>query len=127
MRMEVHGLAELAAGVRKLAGNIEQAVPPAFERVADHAAGTVQGRLPRRTGRLAATVHADQTSDGATLSMGEGVRYAQFVEYGGRGHPHSSQGNYLYPAAQAAEPLLVQAGERVVTNEIGAMTWPSPG
>jgi Bacteriophage HK97-gp10, putative tail-component len=124
--MEVHGLAELAAGARKLAGNIEQAVPPAFQSVADHAAGSVRGRLPRRTGRLAASVHADQTAHGADLSMGEGVPYAQFVEYGGRGHPHSASGNYLYPAAQSAQPLLVSAAERVASREIGAMTWPSP-
>ena len=45
-------------------------------------------------------------------SMGEGVEYADYVEYGGRGHPHSSQGNYLGPAALDAEPAVVAAGER---------------
>ena len=58
--------------------------------------------------------------------MGEGVPYAQFVEYGGRGHPHSAQGNYLYPAAMDAEPALVAAGEDAAETEIGSMSWPTP-
>jgi phage gpG-like protein len=124
--VEVKGGPELAAGSRRLAGNIEQSAPRAFARVADKVAGQVKGRVPRRTGRLAASVTGDITGRGASVSMGAGVPYAQYVEYGGRGHPHSTQGNYLYPAAIDAGPQLRAAGERAAEDEIGRMNWPRP-
>jgi Bacteriophage HK97-gp10, putative tail-component len=122
--VQVRGFAELAAGTRILAGHIDHAVPAAFLGVADQVAGQVN--VPRRTGALAASVEGRETGDGASVLMGDGVPYAQFVEYGGRGHPHSPQGNYLYPAAIEAEALLVTAGEKVAEQEIGRMRWPTP-
>jgi Bacteriophage HK97-gp10, putative tail-component len=125
-RVEIRGADELAAGTRKLAGNIEQAARDEFTSVADQVASQVRGRLPKRSGRLAGSVRGQPIADGGSVTMGEGVRYAEFVEYGGRGHPHSATGNYLYPTAMAAEPLLVAAGEKVAVQEIGAMHWPTP-
>ena len=126
IRTEIRGVDELAAGTRKLAGNIEEAAPEAFADVADDVAATVAGEVPKLTGALAASVTPGVQGEGAVVRMGDGVPYARFVEYGGRGHPHSAQGNYLYPAAQDAEPLLIQAGERMAAKEIGAMSWPTP-
>lgn len=82
--------------------------------------------VPRRTGALARSVAVEETATGARLTMGEGLRYAPFVEYGGRGHPSSARGNYLYPAAMAAEPNLVTAAEQAARKQIGAMSWPRP-
>lgn len=121
--VEIKGVDELEAGIHDLAGGIAKKVPKAFEKVAAQAAPKVE--VPRRTGRLAGSVKAAPAPAGASLSMGAGVPYARFVEYGGRGFPHSAQGNYLYPAAHDAEPELVQAGERVAHDEIGAVNWPS--
>jgi hypothetical protein len=120
----VRGFPELAQGTRILAGNIAEATPPAFLGVADQVAGQVN--VPRLTGALAGSVEGRQTEDGASVVMGDGVPYAQFVEFGGRGHPHSPTGNYLYPAAIEAEALLVTAGEQVAEQEIGRMRWPTP-
>jgi Bacteriophage HK97-gp10, putative tail-component len=122
--VEVRGLAELAQGSRILAGNIAEAAPHAFLGVADQVAGQVN--VPRRTGRLAGSVEGRQEAGGASVGMGDGVPYARFVEFGGRGHPHSPTGNYLYPAAIEAESLLVAAAERSANDEIGRMRWPSP-
>ena len=124
--VRVLGYPELAAGSAILAKRIDEAANQEFKRVADRVARQVSGRVPRRTGRLVGSVHAALKQDGASVTMGEGVPYAGFVEYGGRGHPHSPQGNYLYPAALEAEPLLVDAAERAATEEIGAMSWPTP-
>lgn len=126
IRIAVHGLAELAAGTRTLAGNIEEAAGREFLGVADQAAGRARGALPHRTGRTAASVTADHGHDGALVRMGDGVPYAQYEEYGGRGFPHSPTGNYLYPTAMSMEPVLIAAATRVATKEIGAMHWPSP-
>jgi phage gpG-like protein len=124
-RVEVLGYAELAAGSKTLFRRIGEAAPDAFEEVADKVARDVDP--PRRTGDLASSVKASREGDSALVSMGEGVPYARFVEYGGRGHPHSALGNYLNPAALDAEPLVVAAGEEAAEDEIGGMSWPSPG
>jgi Bacteriophage HK97-gp10, putative tail-component len=126
VEIRVRGVDELAAGMHTLAGRIDDAAPRELKAAADQTAGRVQASLPRRTGRLAASVSSDTISRGASVSMGDGVPYARYVEFGGRGFPHSVSGNYLYPAAQAAEPLVVAAAERAANREIGAMDWPSP-
>lgn len=124
--VRLRGTAELAAGTRKLAGNIDDAASSDFGRVADEIASQVSGSVPRRTGLLASSAVGEPSAGGASVSMGQGVPYAQYVEYGGRGHPHSAQGNYLYPAAIDAGPRLQAAGEGTARSEIARMTWPSP-
>jgi hypothetical protein len=124
--VEVRGIDELNAGTRTLFRRIGEAAPAAFENVAERVADQVRGSVPHRTGRLAGSVEAQQTRDGAQVGMGQGIRYAVFVEYGGRGFPHSSTGNYLYPVATDAGPYLQDAGEKVAAAQIGAMHWPSP-
>ncbi|HKE76624.1 MAG TPA: HK97 gp10 family phage protein [Acidimicrobiales bacterium] len=119
-------MAELAAGMKMLEGRIDRRAPEEFAHVAQDVAGDVRSTVPRLTGRLAGTVSVDRSRDGASITMGNGVPYAQFVEYGGRGHPRSAQGNYLYPAAMDAGPRLQDAGEQAARREIGAMSWPSP-
>jgi hypothetical protein len=126
VRVEVHGYAELAAGIAILASHIEDAAGKEFLGVADQAAAKTRGSLHRRTGRTAGSVEASEAHGGALVRMGDGVPYAQFEEYGGRGWPHSPTGNFLYPAAMTMEPLLVAAAERTADREIGQMHWPSP-
>ena len=118
--VQFEGVDELVAGIHKLAAGVEDNAPTEFARVADEIANRVRGSVPRRTGALAASVQARREGKGAAVRMGDGVRYAQFVEYGGRGFPHNPQGNYLTPAAKDATPQLVAAGTRVVNKEIGA-------
>ena len=120
--VRVRGFAELAAGTAILARKIEDGAGQAFASVADR----VPVPVPRRTGALAGSVGPYQGGEGSGLTMGAGIRYAGFVEYGGRGHPSSAQGNYLYPAAMAAEPLLAAAGAVAAQKEIGGMRWPRP-
>ena len=124
-KTEVLGFRELLSGSRTLFRRIGEAAPEAFQDVAERVARSVDP--PRRTGDLASSVEGKRERGGALVSMGDGIRYARFVEYGGRGHPHSSLGSYLYPVAMGAEPELVEAGEQVAEDEIGGMRWPSPG
>ena len=125
VRVEVRGYPELAAGTLELAHNIEQASRASFQTVADHAAQATRGRLHHRTGRTAASVVATQTDDGATVGMGDGVPYAQYEEYGGRGWPHTPTGNFLYPSAMSMAPLLDAVAAKTAEQEIGEMSWPA--
>lgn len=122
--VRVHGYPELAAGTVMLAGRIQEEATSRFGMVADQVAGQVNP--PRRTGLLAGSVQGSEQGDRAIVAMGEGVDYAPFVEFGGRGHTHNPAGNYLYPTALAAEPLLVVAGTVAAETEIRSMAWPSP-
>jgi hypothetical protein len=126
VRTRVRGVRELTAGVHKLAGKIAVGSRDDFQRVADQVAAQVRATVPKNTGLLASTVVGRSSGQGASVSMGAGTRYAQYVEFGGRGHPKNSDGNYLYPAARAAGPLLEEAGEKAANQEIGNMSWPSP-
>lgn len=123
----VRGFAELKAGTVILAGHIEDGAGREFLGVAEQAANLTRGSLHKRTGQTAASVDARAGGKGTDLvSMGDGVAYAQYEEYGGRGWPSSPTGNFLYPAAHSMEPVLIAAAERVARREIGAMSWPTP-
>jgi hypothetical protein len=125
--VEVRGMAELAEGSRELASRITDGAGKAFLGVADQAASVVRGRVHTDTGATASSVTARASGGGALVSMGDGVPYAVYEEYGGRGWPHSPTGNFLYPAAyEDAQPLLVAAATRDVERQIGGMQWPAP-
>jgi hypothetical protein len=127
VRVEVRGFAELAAGSEQLAANIERASNDAFLAVAEESARRTRSALHHDTGRTAASVVTRQTPEGAVVGYGDGVPYAQYEEYGGRGWPRSPNGNFLYPSAYlGAERQLIEAGMRTADKEIGAMNWPSP-
>lgn len=125
--VEVRGLPQLARGTAVLADRIEDGARAAFLRAADQAATLVRGRVPRRSGRLAASVRADQLDDGASVGMGgSGVPYAGWIEFGGtRGRPYMPGGRYLVPVTEEAGPLLRTAGEAAARDEIRRMTWPA--
>lgn len=126
IRTRILGERQLVAGSRTLFGRIAREAPESFERFADDVAGQVRDRLPHRTGRLAARTRARRRGHSALIRMGDGVRYAPFVEYGGRGFRHSARGNFLGPAADAAEPRLVEVAEEVAHDQVGGMHWPNP-
>lgn len=124
--IEVHGVAELERGARRLFANVEEAAPGAFRSVADQVATVVRARVPRRSGRLAGSVMADHDREGAAVGFDGRVPYAGWIEFGGtRGRPYVPTGRYLYPTASdiAPDPLR-RAGERAVEGEIRRMTWP---
>lgn len=124
--VKVHGYPELARGSLRLADNIDRAAQEAFGVVADRAAIMVRGRVPKRTGRLASSVHGQDTEHGAQVGMGDGVPYAGWIEYGGgHGRPYIAAGRYLNPTAQDQEPTLVRSAETVARQEIGRMRWPT--
>ena len=127
VEVEVHGVAELAAGSRRLAKNIAESAPHALLEAAGRAATAARGRAPRVSGRLASSVHTGASRDAAWVGFGDGVPYAGWIEFGGtRGRPYVPQGRYLYPAAKDTEQQVIQAAERAADTEIGAMHWPSP-
>jgi phage gpG-like protein len=124
--VEVHGVREFQRGARRLAQNIDDRADTAFKSVADQTATMVRSRVPRRTGRLAASLSGDHADHGATV--GYDLIYAGPVDYGGwpPGRPYVAEGRYLYPTALEARDLLKRAGEAAAEHEIRSMLWPKP-
>jgi phage gpG-like protein len=126
-KITVVGFDELASGSKRLFGKIGDRAVKDFERIAGQQAGTVRGRVPRETGRLAGSVTSFREGERAIVGMGDGVPYAGWIEFGGtRGRPYLPQGRYLFPVVSGAEPQVVAAGTRAADREIGGFQWKTP-
>jgi hypothetical protein len=123
----LHGYRELAAGSEVLARRIGARAGRDMQPVAEDVRRRVAGRVPRRSGRLAASVETEAVQGGVGVSYSGAVPYDGWIDFGGtRGRPYAASGRYLYPTALDAGPRLQDACERGATMEIGAMTWPTP-
>ncbi len=118
VKVKVRGLAELQAALPRFANRVDQQMTQTERWAADQAAQKARSNVPRRTGYLAASTSAS----GHTASMD--APYATFVEFGGRGHPHTSSGNVLGPAAEETEPVYQQRAELDTNNVIRGFSWP---
>ena len=104
VKVEVLGLDELADGSKALVARIRNAAPAEFEHVAEAVARVVRSRVPVLTGRLQSSVEVDTTGRTVQVSMGGGVPYAGWIEFGGTRPDGSTRqyigsGRYLFPAA----------------------------
>jgi hypothetical protein len=125
--VEIRGVRELRRGMRQLAGDIDDGAKTAFKATADQTATLVRSRVPKRSGRLAASVAGEAHARGATVAMGQGVPYAGWIEFGGgHGRPYVATGRYLNPTALQAAPAFQRAGEAAAKQQIRGMRWPTP-
>jgi hypothetical protein len=127
--VKVKGIRQLESGAARLFDNIDQAADDeACEATAGQTAATVRARVPRLTGRLAASVReTSRVGGGHSVQMGAGLPYARWIEYGGgRGRPYRARGRYLYPTAKRTERALRKHAEQVCKREIRSMRWPKP-
>jgi len=129
IEVKVKGIRQLSQGARQLAINIAQATSEqAVKATAEQTAATVRARVPRRSGRLAASVRSQRGEPGrGSVTMGAGLPYARWIEYGGgRGRPYRARGRYVYPTAKRTERAFRKHCEIVTQNEIRGMRWPTP-
>jgi len=99
-------------------------VDPIARDACNDVAGTIatdtRGRVPRRSGRLAASVSRVPDPDGARVVMS--APYAGWIEYGGtRGRPYVADGRYLGAAARGADRKIAAQAERDLERE--ARAW----
>lgn len=123
--VKIKGIRELDSGMRRLASNILEAVPrDAVKPTADQSAATTRNRVPKRTGRLAASVHVAERDGVAQVQMGGGLPYARWIEYGGgHGRPFRKSGRYVLPVARRTARSLKKYAEAAVDREIKGMHW----
>jgi hypothetical protein len=123
-RVDVDGLEDAERDFRRWADQLG----PAVTEQARAFAGRVAGRVhpPVLTGALASSVDVETLvgEEGIGISIGDGLPYAGWIEFGGsRGRPSVPEGRYLYPAAMAAEDEWHELGEHVAEQTIERFSW----
>jgi hypothetical protein len=119
--------ADMRRWADQLGPEVAKRAGPFAERVAD----IVRGRVPHLTGQLASSVDAidadEDQAHGVGVSLGDGVAYAGWIEFGGtRGRPYVPNGRYLYPTAQeAAEEWATLAGD-AANDTVSRFSWSTP-
>jgi Bacteriophage HK97-gp10, putative tail-component len=128
--IKVKGVRQLEAGAARLFENIERAeATDAVHPTAEQTAATIRSRVPRRTGRLAHSVRVIDAPgrSRSQVSMGAGLEYARWIEYGGgRGRPYRKSGRYVLPTARRTARAFRKHAEQVCSQQIGKMRWPAP-
>jgi len=72
--------ARFVADMRRFGAGMERVANTEPARAAANTAGKLRQRLPRRTGRLAGSVHTTDETGGAGVSYGAGVPYARYID-----------------------------------------------
>lgn len=71
---------ELIAAVHRLAGALDAGGKSGAQTEAERTAAAIARNVPRRTGRLAATVATVAERDGYAVTYGGGLPYAGYIE-----------------------------------------------
>lgn len=115
--------ADLRRWADQLPGEFDKAIVPFVDRLAEQ----VRSVVPRLSGQLAGSVTSSALADGVGLSMGDGLAYAGWIEFGGtRGRPYVPEGRYVYPTALASVPDLEEFASDAAADTVREFSWSTP-
>lgn len=126
-RVELVGLRQAFNDMQRWAAQLGPAVELGTEQLARTIAAQTAAKVPRVSGTLAASVDVEEEPNGAGVSIGDGVPYAGWIEFGGsRGRPLVPEGRYLYPTALAAEPAFTKLADEIAETTARSYPWSTP-
>lgn len=104
--IRVTGLAEFNAQLRKISADLPKALRVAMNRAADVVVGYAVPRIPRRTGKAAASLRPASTRTAVRVAGGSSIApYYPWLDFGGSVGPGRSvrrpfykDGRYIYKA-----------------------------
>lgn len=115
---------EAMEDMRRWASQVAPAVAHAADPFAARVVDAVAGKVPYLSGQLAGSVESSSDDEGVEVSMGDGVDYAGWIEFGGtRGRPYVPDGRYLYPTALAAQDEFATVAGDAATDTAGRFAW----
>lgn len=115
--------ADLKRWADQLAADVNKAAAPLGARIV----GIVRGKVPRLTGQLAGSVEATADDAGVELSIGAGLDYAGWIEFGGsHGRPYIPEGRYLYPSVEEASDEFQQTAASAADDSASRFQWSTP-
>jgi len=118
----VHGVPELADQLDQLGEDMHAAAEQEFGRTADRLADIVAGRVPVVSGAMAASVEGVERAAGAAVTMGDGLEYVGWVEFGGsRGRAYYPEGRYMMPTVDEHQADIEEAAHRAAESAIERM------
>ena len=128
VEIKIKGIRQLETGARRLFANIETAEPrDAIAPTVNQVTQTVASRVPVKSGALKGTVRGHMDGHVGRATMGAGLPYARWIEFGGgRGRPYRARGRFLYPTAKRTERAFRKHAANVCSQQIGRMSWPTP-
>lgn len=118
-KVEITGLKEFNKGLRAMDTGLPKATRLALNDAVAIVIGFARSRIPRRTGRAAASLTARSTRTSARVAAGgRKAPYYPWLDFGGKtpGHhasrPYYREGRYLYPALRIKRDEFTAAMER---------------
>jgi hypothetical protein len=122
--VEFVGAAEAMEDLRRWGDQLGPAVAKAAAPFAQRVADMVANRVPVVSGALASSVEASDEDEGAGVTLGEGLAYAGWVEFGGsRGRPLVPEGRFLYPTALEAADEFAALAADVADETARSFPW----
>jgi len=119
-RVEVLGVPALKRNFAACAREVERETADATARSAAKIRAATASEQPVLSGRLRSSVKVDQVRGGHTVTLGAGLPYAPWIEFGGsRGRPFVSGGRTLQPALESNENAVVEEVDRTVDKVTG--------
>jgi Bacteriophage HK97-gp10, putative tail-component len=126
-RVEIVGWDAAARDMNRYAAAVADAVDKAAVPLAGQAADRVRGAVPHHTGRLAGSVRVVTDPDGVAVTMGAGVPYAGWVEYGGtRGRAYDADGRYLWPTVEGFTDAYTTLAADTAERTAERFPWSQP-
>lgn len=123
--VEIQGLREFSRKLRMADAELSKEMRLGLKEIASTVADEAKAMVPRRSGRLAASIRPTSTPKVAKVSMGGArVPYAGFIEFGGAvgrnksvKRPFVKDGRYLRPA-YAKNRARVEADARDLLDRV---------
>lgn len=126
--MRVDGLAAFSRNLKKLNTEVPKALRVALNEAAEIVLNHARPRVPRRTGRAAASLRASSTQKAVRVSAGgRKAPYYPWLDFGGRvgkgrsvRRPFLKEGRYLFPALSAKRSEFEAAVTRALIGAAGS-------
>lgn len=126
MKVEVHGLRELASAFRQIDKGLGKEFQKQFKELASVIAGRVRGKMPSISGKAQSSITPRARQSGASIAFGGSkAPYEPWLDFGGsvgRGgrikRPFIKEGRYLYPTIRESRSDIQDATDDALKTVI---------
>lgn len=115
-QIRVEGLRELRSALKRMDTGLPKLLRVALNEASGEVVDYAQARMPKRSGRAAASLKAKSTQKEARVGMGgRRAPYAPWLDFGGRVGPKRSvnrpfirDGRYVYKGLENRRPQIIE-------------------
>jgi len=130
LEVQVRGLDQLERAWPAFARRDADAMQAVAQKLTEIVAQQTAIKVPHRTGALAGSVQGERASGGvapsASVTLGEGIPYGRWMEFGKRRGRAPRGGRYLLPTAKRQKYVLRDRAKKATQETIARFPWPNP-